>query len=70
MDWIHLQWEPVAGSCKNGNEPLGSITEKKVGNFLISCMATNFTRRILLHSVSYGYGSTEHSFGPPTDNVT
>jgi hypothetical protein len=58
MGWYGLDdptgsgYEPVAGSCEQGNEPWGSI------KFLSSYTTGGFSRRAQLHEVSFEVGET------------
>jgi hypothetical protein len=46
LDSSDSRLNPLAGSCKHGNEPLDSI---KVRNFLITWYTTNFSRKNVVH---------------------
>jgi len=51
MNWIQLAQDrvPVAGFCKHGDEPLGSIMK---AGCLTSWMTISFSKNILCHGVS------------------
>ena len=48
LDLCDLVWRQVAGSCKRGNEPSGSV---KCGEFLDCSAPGSFPRSTLLHGV-------------------
>jgi len=72
MDLWEIAWKvdssgsgygPVVGCCEHGNEPSRSM---KGGNFLNFLVTIGFSRRTLLHGVSYvvifGYETGGHRY--------
>jgi hypothetical protein len=58
VDWIHLakdrdRWRAVVNAVMNLQ------FSKQMGNFLTSCMTISFSRRALLHGVSFIYGYSQ-----------